>query len=133
MIAKNNLIVFIFLIILNFILSKFQQSNLQAPINGTDFPGIKCGRDQPKKKKHCTEYGTDSGMLCCWISDSEDSQNGQCTLLSVHKAEEKEIDGDTLFIKDDKTPYKYWDCGNKSIYLNINIFLFFVFLFITIL
>ena len=50
MIAKNNLIVLIFLIILNFILSKSQDSNLQAPINGTDFPDIKCGRDQPKKK-----------------------------------------------------------------------------------
>ena len=65
MTAKNNLIIFIFLIIISFILSIYKESDLDAPINGIDYPGIQCGRNEPKNRKHCTDYGTDSGMLCC--------------------------------------------------------------------
>ena len=132
MTTKNNLIILIFLITLSFIFSKYFESEKEAPINGTDYPDIQCGKKEPKKEKDCTKYGTDSGMLCCWVSDSKGSTKGQCTLLSTHKADEKEIDGETYF-KNEKSINKYWDCGNKSIYLNINLFLFFVFLFITIL
>ena len=128
MATKNNLIILIFLITLSFVFSEIE-SEKEAPIKDIDYPGISCGKKEPKKAKDCTKYGTDSGMLCCWVSDSKISEKGECTLLSEHKADEKKIDGEMYF----KNNNKYWDCGNESIYLNINLFLYFVFLFITIL
>ena len=133
MTTKNNLIILIFLITLSFVFSENTESEKYAPINGTDYPGIQCGKKEPKKKKDCTKFGTDSGMLCCWVSDSPgESREGQCTLLSKDKASEKKIKGEKFFENGNNND-KYWDCGNESIYLNINLFLFFVFLFITIL
>ena len=57
------------------------------PKLGVDYPGIKCGKDNPKDEKDCTKYGTDSGMLCCYVKYSDNTKN--CTLLSIDKAKEE--------------------------------------------
>ena len=129
MTIKQNLIILIFLNIFSFILSKYQLINERGPENGKDYPGIQCGKKEPKKPKDCTKYGTDSGMLCCWVSGTKDSSIGECTLLSSIRAEEMKIDGDTLFTGGGENNNYYWNCGNKSIFLNISIILYFVLLF----
>ena len=132
MTIKQNLIILVFLYIFSFILSKFQDLNETAPKNGTDYPGIQCGKKDPKKPNDCIKFGTDSGMLCCWVSGTKESSSGQCTLLYYKKAEDMKIDGDTLFKRGENNNY-YWNCGNKSIFLNISIILNFVLLFMALL
>ena len=132
MTIKHNLIIFIFLTYFSFILSKYQESDKEAPKNGKDYPGITCGKKDPKKPKDCTKYGTDSGMLCCWVSGSRESSSGLCTLLSTNKADNMNIDGETLFKSGENNNY-YWNCGNKSIFLNICILLNIVLLFLSLL
>ena len=91
MTIKQNLIILIFLNIFSFILSKYQLINERGPENGKDYPGIQCGKKEPKKPQDCTKYGTDSGMLCCWVSGTKDSSIGECTLLSSIRAEEMKL------------------------------------------
>ncbi len=92
-----------------------------APKEGEDYPGISCGKKNPKKEKDCTKYGTDSGMLCCWIAKQKGGE-GQCTLLSLKTCEEKfKFKGEKEFTEGND--YKYWSCGNKSFYLRTDIFL----------
>ena len=92
-----------------------------APVEGIDYPGISCGKKNPKKEKDCTKYGTDSGMLCCWIAKVKGGE-GQCTLLSQKTAEETfHFKGENEF--DGNSEWKYWSCGNKSFYLRTDIFL----------
>ena len=113
-----------FISIINYIIA--QNSIDEAPIVGVDCPSIPCGKNKPSKASDCTKYGTDSGMLCCWYSESNTSTNGLCTLLSENKAKQKEIDGDKTFIFG---KYKYWNCGNKSFYISSNIILIIISLF----
>ena len=117
--SKFYRILFLLIFLISFQLNTIKCDDLDAPINGTDYPNIECGKKNPKKPKDCTKYGTDSGMLCCWVEKNSD-KNGKCTLLSHIKADEKKIDG----IKEFKYGEK-WDCGNKSNYLYINIILIF--------
>ena len=83
-----------------------------------DYPNIKCGKKNPKQPKDCTKYGTDSGMLCCWVASGEhETNNAECILLSEKMADMKGISGEKTYIGDyDK---RYWNCGNNSVYLNI--------------
>ena len=129
MAIKHNLIILIFLNIFSFILSENKEVDMWAPKNGTDYPGIECGKKNPEKPKDCIKFGTDSGMLCCWVSRSNVSSDGQCTLLSSLKADQMKINGTKLFTHPDGDNHLYWDCGNKSIFLNISIILNFVLIF----
>ena len=133
---KYNLII-IFLIVLHFISPRFQTVYKSPPVKGINYPDIKCGKNEPKNSKDCIKYGTDSGMLCCWVSDSKESSNGRCTLLYSKVAENDfSIDGDTLFQSESESETsfnEYWDCGNKSFYLNTIIIKFFAFLIVIIL
>ena len=113
---KINGILFIFLISFNFIIAQ------DPPIINDDYPNIPCGKKNPKNPKDCTKYGTDSGMLCCWVSNTQKTEQF-CTLLYYKKAEEKNIKGEQTFTTGDKN--RYWNCGNKSFYLNLNILFFF--------
>ena len=92
------------------------------PEKGVDYPNISCGKPNPKKEKDCTKYGTDSGMLCCWVSQSKDSSEGKCTLLSLNTAKDKfSINGAKEFIDENKNK-EYWSCGNNSFYLRTDFF-----------
>ena len=112
---KFNIII-IFLISLNFIISQ--------PKNGTDYFPIQCGKKSPKNPKDCTKYGTDSGMVCCWVSNGKNDNEGKCVLINNERARDLEIKGEHTF--NDAKENKYWSCGNKSINLNINIILIFI-------
>ena len=89
-----------------------------GPQEGIHYPNITCGKKNPKKEKDCTKYGTDSGMLCCWVAKTKESNEGQCTLLSEKTAEGKPFELNDFKQFDDK----YWSCGNKSFFLRIDIF-----------
>ena len=84
-------------------------------------PELTCGKDSPKEQEDCTKYGTGSGMLCCWVSENKESTIGKCYLLPQTLAE-----SDTYKIKGEQefttspNDYKYWSCGNKSNFLNVN-------------
>ena len=98
--------------------------NLDPPKLGKDYPGIKCGKDNPEKEKDCTKYGTDSGMLCCFVHSNETKI---CTLLNIDIAQ-----SDKLNIKGKKTfdNGDYWSCGNKSFNLSMNFFVFLILIFL---
>ena len=119
--TKMNLILFIFLISFNFIIV-YETSNDRAPIKDNDYPDIACGKKNPQKETDCTEFGTDSGMLCCWVSN-KDKKEQFCTLLSYKIAKEKNILGEMLFVNEEKN--SFWSCGNKSFNLNLNILFIF--------
>ena len=114
--------IFFFISIFNYIIAESDN----APKIGEDCPNIRCGKNKPSKSSDCTKYGTDSGMLCCWYSESQDSKNGSCTLLYQNKANEMGIDGSKTF---GLGTYKYWDCGNKSFYITSNMILIIISLF----
>ena len=108
---------------INYFLILFLMINLgvkadKGPVNGTDYPNISCGKPKPKKQKDCTKYGTDSGMLCCWVSEKEDSPEGTCTLLSINTAKEGKYD----IVDKKQFDDKFWSCGNKSFYLRTDFF-----------
>ena len=102
-------------------------------ILGENYPGISCGKENPKREKDCTKYGTDSGMLCCMVSERFDYSGGKCFLLSSHYAEEtlkiKDAGGrKEFFNKDGKK--EFWSCGNKCEYYNINLLFFVISIFL---
>ena len=97
--------------------------NLDPPELGKHYPGIKCGKDNPEKEKDCTKYGTDSGMLCCFVKSSNETKI--CTLLNIDTAESFGIKGRRAFGNDG-----YWSCGNKSFNLSMNFFVFLILIFL---
>ena len=61
-------------IILLIIFSSFNIIKTQTkkpPEKNVDYPGIECGKKNPKKEKDCTKYGTDSDMLCCYVKNGD--------------------------------------------------------------
>ena len=96
------------------------------PIIDVDYPGITCGKKNPKKHNDCIKYGTDSGMLCCYVEIQ--GKNIGCYLLSEKMAELKKIDGSKTFPDGDNS--ETWDCGNNSNFLKIKLaFIFIALLF----
>ena len=77
-------------IILIILLSFINRFKADAPVLGKDYPGIKCGKDKIKKEKDCTKYGTDSGMLCCYVKFSNNTKI--CTLLNMDTAKSKDFE-----------------------------------------
>ena len=77
---------------------------------------ISCGKKNPKKEKHCTKYGTDSGFVCCSFKTS---QGIECQLKTFKWAENNEIKGEKDFQNGTVI-----DCGNNSKYLKISLMLF---------
>ena len=92
------------------------------PVLGVEYPGISCGKKNPKKESDCTKYGTDSEMLCCYI---EVGDKKYCTLFYDDKAREIGISPENNF--NDKSR---WNCGNRSFYLSINIILLLILIFL---
>ena len=117
---------FIFFYLINLVV---EQSTDPGPKENEDYPNIPCGKPNPKKEKDCTKYGTDSGMLCCWVTKSKNSEEGKkCTLLSEKTAKEKfKMSGEKEF-KD-----SYWSCGNKSFYLRTDITFILILIVLTLL
>ena len=70
--------------------------------------------EEPKKQTDCTNYGTDSGMYCCWVAKDENDSNGKCHLISLTKIERSGIDGCAQFSD------SYWSCGNYSNNIKMN-------------
>ena len=93
-------------------------------------PELTCGKDSPKKEEDCTKYGTGSRMLCCWVAENINSKNGKCYLLpqTLAESETYNIDGEQEFMTS-PDGYKYWSCGNKSTFLNVNILIILLVLF----
>ena len=100
-----------------------------GPQKDEDYPGISCGKPNPKKEKDCTKYGTDSGMLCCWVENQDKSSVAECTLLSQKTAESENFGIKGIEEFDDK----YWSCGNKSFHLNADIFFVLILIVLTLL
>ena len=114
----------IFLIII-FNIVNVIKSQGDSPQLGTDYPGIKCGKDKPKKEADCTKYGTDSDMLCCYVENLNDGSK-RCTLFYKKRAEDGfGIDPENSFSNGEK-----WNCGNKSFYLSINLFIILISIFL---
>ena len=103
------------------------QTGQVTPELNKDYPGISCGKPNPKKEKDCTKYGTDSGMLCCWVAGNKEDINGKCTLFSQKTAEEFHLSGAG------QLGNEYWSCGNKSFYLRADIFFILILLVLTLL
>ena len=114
---KTPIILLIFFSFLNII-----KTQTKAPEFDVDYPGIECGKKNPKKDKDCTKYGTDSDMLCCYVEKGDDAPF--CTLLYNGRAEELGINGKAEFDSGE-----YWSCGNKSIYLSINFIIILISIF----
>ena len=93
-------------------------------------PELTCGKDSPKEQEDCTKYGTGSRMLCCWVAENINSKNGKCYLLpqTLAESETYNIDGEQEFMTS-PDGYKYWSCGNKSTFLNVNILIILLVLF----
>ena len=118
MMSKNLIIILILFSFINKI------KNFAPPKPNEDYPGIKCGKDNPEKEKDCTKYGTDSGMLCCFVKRS--NETNFCTLLNIDIAKK-----DTINIKGTQTfDGEYWSCGNKSFNLSMNFFVFLILIFL---
>ena len=100
-----------------------------GPKKDIDYPGISCGKPNPKKEKDCTKYGTDSGMLCCWVAGTDKVSGAKCTLLSQKTAEDNTYNFKGSKVFDDK----YWSCGNKSFHLNADIFFVLILIVLTLL
>ena len=113
----------IFIIIFLNVIYAFDES---TPIKNEEYPDIKCGKKNPKKYEDCTKYGTDSGMLCCWISSREyEANDAECVLLSFKMAKSKGITGKKTFIQGDNK--RFWACGNNEKYINLKfIYLFYI-------
>ena len=93
---------------------------------------LTCGKKNPEKDTDCTKYGTGSSVLCCWVASSKSSTNGKCFLFPETLADSNGIDGEKEFENGnniDKDNSKYWSCGNKSTFLNINIIMILIILF----
>ena len=77
---KKNLIILSIILFMN-----ITNVNLQgrAPQLNVDYPGIPCGKEYPKKEKDCTKYGTDSGMLCCYVLKNKERR---CELMNENTA-----------------------------------------------
>ena len=97
--------------------AKFNQTVSLAPKYISD---LTCGKENPKKEKDCTEYGTGSGLLCCWVAESVGASEGTCYLLPESKADASNIDGCAEFSNG------YWSCGNSSSYLKAITILFII-------
>ena len=94
------------------------------PILGEHYPGITCGKKNPGKEKDCIKYGTDSGMLCCYVKIKSNNTKF-CTLMSMNTAK------NTLNITGTKDfNDEFWSCGNKSLYLSMNFAIVLILIFL---
>ena len=116
--VKKNLIILSIILFMN--ITNVNLQDRAPPQLNVDYPGIPCGKELPKKEKDCTKYGTDSGMLCCYVNKTR-----KCELMNENTAVSFGIKPKNNFIGGE-----YWDCGNKSYYYNINIILFLILIFL---
>ena len=97
------------------------------------FSDLTCGKSingSPKDEKDCTKYGTGSGMLCCFVANNR-GESGECYLLPASLGDAiKENGGSKLFKNPKEGKKAYWSCGNKSYFLNIDIIMIFLILFL---
>ena len=122
---KNKIFIFLIWSFLSLIKTEDTKLEIQdSPKLNVDYPGIQCGKEKIKKETDCTKYGTDSGMLCCYVKFSNEAEI--CTLLFSEKAKEFGIKGDKIF----KNTNEKWSCGNKSFYVYINILIILILIFL---
>ena len=110
---------FFIILVFNYIKAEPEAEEKKKPEKGVDYPDISCGKANPTKETHCTKYGTDSGMVCCWVKKTDES-DAICTLISDKSARSHGIEGNKNYGDE------YWSCGNKSFYIYLNMFLFFI-------
>ena len=116
--VKKNLIILSIILFMN--ITNVNLQDRAPPQLNVDYPGIPCGKEHPKKEKDCTKYGTDSGMLCCYVNKTR-----KCQLMNENTAVSFGIKPKNYF-----TDEESWSCGNKSYYYNINIILFLILIFL---
>ena len=95
---------------------------------------LTCGKSidgSPKKQQEaCTKYGTGSGMLCCFVAESE-GQDGECYLLPESLGIAiKNNKGKKTFTSPKEGQKAFWSCGNRSYFLSINSIIVFLILFL---
>ena len=117
---KKNLIILSIVLFMN--ITNVNLQDRAPPQPNVDYPGIPCGKEHPKKEKDCTKYGTDSGMLCCYVLKNKERR---CELMNENTAVSFSIKPKNNF-----TDEESWSCGNKSYYYNINIILFLILIFL---
>ena len=95
----------------------------------TTYDELSCGDDEPEEPSDCTDYGTGSGMVCCWISN-EAKTKGICRLVPDDTARDQGISGEKTFSSYSDVNKRYWNCGNKAnfIYFNLAFILLLLFL-----
>ena len=120
--VKKNLIILSIILFMN--ITNVNLQDRAPPQLNVDYPGIPCGKELPKKEKDCTKYGTDSGMLCCYVLYNNKTR--ECQLMNENTAVSFGIKPKNNNFIDEE----YWDCGNKSYYYNINIILFLILIFL---
>ena len=127
----NKLILILISLLINIYLADDQNDESEIP---PDFiSDLTCGKSidgSPKKETDCTKYGTGSGMLCCYVADKEGG-DGTCYLLPESLGSYiKESKGRRLFKNPKPGQKPFWSCGNKSYFLNIDIIMIFLILFL---
>ena len=95
----------------------------------TTYDELSCGDDEPEEPSDCTDYGTGSGMVCCWISDV-DRKKGKCRLVPDDTARDQGIAGQKTFGSTVDADKRYWDCGNKANFINFNMAIILLLLFL---
>ena len=85
----------------------------------TTYDELSCGDDEPEEPSDCTDYGTGSGMVCCWISDVGKTK-GKCRLVPDDTARDQGISPENIFTSGDASE-RYWHCGNKANFINFNL------------
>ena len=130
----NKLILILISLLINIYLADDQNDESQIP---PDFMSeLTCGKSidgSPKEETDCTKYGTGSGMLCCFVAEKskKDGGDGTCYLLPESLGTYIKKNGGSKLFENPKPGQKpYWSCGNKSYFLNIDIIMIFLILFL---
>lgn len=99
---KTFITIMVIVTLANFILGQYQNFR-------------RCGQDNPAKPTDCTIYGTDTGFLCCHVSNIPNGKD-VCALMAYESAEVWNIKG-TGSLPDGTR----LDCGNSSSYLKVQL------------
>ena len=94
----------------------------------TIYDELTCGEEKPEEKEDCSDYGTGSGMVCCWIASTKNAKNGKCRLVPDSTARDKGIHPEHFFETYTKEAERYWFCGNNSKFLYLKLFNILLFL-----
>ena len=122
-------------IIISLLINIFLADDSEYEIPPDFVSDLTCGKSingSPNVETDCTKYGTGSGMLCCFVANDEnEKKSGECYLLPESQGDAIKKSGGYKTFKNPKAGQKaYWNCGNKSFFLNIDIIMIFLILFL---